>query len=225
MMQLRSAVIAALVLAVAAGGGIACSSTQPRATAPTTASTAPSTSSTPTAAARQTVLPFAELDSPNRVAVDAAGTVYVADACPTVEVCRVRPDRVLKLAAGSNTQTALPFPDLTNPRGVAVDAAGSVYVVDGNRVVKLAAGSGTQTVLPLTDLNRPIDVAVDNAGNVYVLDGTNRAVKLAAGSNVQTVLPFTGLDGPQSVAVDTAGNVYLADWGHLRVLKLAAVPG
>jgi DNA-binding beta-propeller fold protein YncE len=49
---------------------------------------------------------------------------------------------VLKLAAGSNTQTVLPFTGLKYPDGVAVDTAGDVYVADfdNNRVLKLAAG-------------------------------------------------------------------------------------
>lgn len=39
--------------------------------------------------------------------------------------------------------TVLPFTGLSSPQGVAVDAAGGVYVVDSynNRVLKLAAGS------------------------------------------------------------------------------------
>lgn len=60
---------------------------------------------------------------------DGVGSVYVFDACPTVEVCRVRPDRVLKLAAGLNTQTVLPFTDLDGPQSVAVDT-GDVYLAD-----------------------------------------------------------------------------------------------
>ncbi len=164
----------------------------------------------------QVTLPFTGLDGPSHVAVDTAGNLYVTGN---------RNGRVLKLAAGSNTQTVLPFTDLSNPEGVAVDSAGTVYVVDfgNNRVVKLAAGSSTQTELPFTGLNHPEGVAVDGAGDLYVADANNnRMLKLAAGSATQSVLPFTGLNGPEGVAVDGAGNLYVTDRGNNRVVELAA---
>ena len=107
--------------------------------------------------------------------VYAAGNVYVVDDDNK---------RVVKLAAGSNTQTVLPFTGLAGIEGMAVDTAGNVYLtdLDNRHVVKLAAGSNTQTVLPFTGLNDPDAVAVDSAGNVYVLDhsGFGQVVKLAA---------------------------------------------
>jgi streptogramin lyase len=67
-------------------------------------------------------------------AVSSAGDLYVVD----------NPNkRVLKLPTGSTDGTALPFSGLNGPHAVAVDAAGSVYVVDNSgfgQVVKLAAG-------------------------------------------------------------------------------------
>jgi serine/threonine protein kinase, bacterial len=67
------------------------------------------------------------------VAVDTVGNVYVTDRDN---------NRVVELAAGSTTQTVLPFTGLNTPWGVAVDAAGNLYVTDtkNNRVVKLPAG-------------------------------------------------------------------------------------
>jgi serine/threonine protein kinase, bacterial len=166
----------------------------------------------------QTVLPFAFLNSPEGVAVDSVGNVYVAAAGT---------GRVWELAPGSTAPTELPFTSLGNPSGVAVDAAGTVYVFDvgNNRVLKLAAGSSSPTELPFTGLNSPLNrpyaVAVDSADNVYVTDGANRVLKLAAGSSSPTVLPFTDLSNPSGVAVDAAG-VYVTDSGNNRVLKLAA---
>lgn len=138
-----------------------------------------------------------------------------------------------QLKADRERPFALPFTDLRVPHGVAVDAAGNVYVADGrtNRVLELTAGSNTQTVLPFTGLdlsagvvnNSTGGVAVDAAGNVYVTDsGHNRVLELATGASSQTVLPFRGLDFPEGLAVDTAGAVYVADRNDSRVVKLAA---
>ena len=114
-------------------------------------------------ASPQIALPFTGLNNPSGVAVDSAGNLYVTDNGN---------NRVLRLAAGSTTQSVLPFTGLNGPGSVAVDSAGNVYVTDiqSNRVLKLAAGSTTQSVLPFTGLNGPGGVAVDSAGNVYVTD-------------------------------------------------------
>ena len=70
----------------------------------------------------QVTLPFTGLAATLTVwRWTAAGNVYVAD---------TGNNRVLKLAAGSSTQTVLPFTGLNGPYGVAVDTAGTVYVAD-----------------------------------------------------------------------------------------------
>jgi sugar lactone lactonase YvrE len=130
-------------------------------------------------------------------------------------------------------QVELPFTGLDEPNGVAVDAAGNLYVTavlgavaggdpNNTRVLKLPAGSATQEVLPFTGLGNPDDVAVDAAGNLYVTDHLkNLVVKLPTGSATQVVLSFTGLWGPVGVAVDSAG-IYVTDESNNRVLKLPA---
>jgi DNA-binding beta-propeller fold protein YncE len=172
-----------------------------------------------------------------RVALDAS----MADGKGGVEATVVMPDELVQIGkadlpfsvskepstAPAPRQAVLPFTDLTHPSGVAVDAAGDVYLADSSnhRVLKLAAGSKDQTVLPFTGLQTPTGVAVDSEGNVYVTDGpNNRVVKLAAGSNDQTVLPFTDIHYPGGLAVDTAGNVYVTSYsdGESTVVRLAA---
>jgi serine/threonine protein kinase, bacterial len=161
-----------------------------------------------------TVLPFTGLNSPDDVAVDSVGNLYVVDAGNS---------QVLEMAAGSSGPTVLPFTGLGNPSGVTVDAARTVYVtnVANNRVLKLTLGSSSTIELPINGLNRPHGVAVDTADNLYIAAG-NRVLKLAAGSSSTTELPFTDLSNPIGVAVDGAGAVYVADTGNNRVLKLAA---
>jgi streptogramin lyase len=160
------------------------------------------------------VPPLTGLHCPQGVAVDAAGNLYVAD---------VGANQVLTLVAGSTAPTALPFTGLNligddpssvclGAAGVAVDAAGDVYVIDlGNkRVLKLAAGSRSQTVLPFTDLH-PGGLAVQPAGDVYVTDvKANQVLKLVAGSSGPTALPSIGgsIGLTSGVAVDATGTVF-----------------
>lgn len=175
----------------------------------------------------QTVLPFTGLHSPRSVAVDTFGNVYITDYVTAATDFSVPSSQVVKLAAGSNEQTVLPFTGLQSPGGVAVDTAGNVYVADNTRgatsdVVKMAAGSNEQTVLPFTGITSANAVAVDGAGSVYVNDGpNNRVVKLAAGSTDQTVLPLTGLEFPDALAVDATGDVYVIDGKNSQVVKFA----
>lgn len=176
-------------------------------------------SATPVAAPPQDVLPFTDLDyrlSPGGVALDAEGNVYVSS--------EGIHGRVVKLAAGSDSSTVLPFSDQYQPRGLVVDDIGNVYFSDASRVVKLAADDDSHTVLPFAGLDDPDGVAVDSDGNVYVADrGSDLVLRLESGTNTQTALPFVGLNKPDGVAVDSAGNVYVTDTGNNRVLKLVAV--
>jgi serine/threonine-protein kinase len=95
----------------------------------------------------QTELPFTGLQRPVGVAVDTAGNVYVTDHdIDYSSPLHVVNSRVVKLSVSTGTQTALPFTDLKTPLGVAVDAAGNVYVanedgtrIGNDRVVKLMA--------------------------------------------------------------------------------------
>lgn len=122
----------------------------------------------------------------------------------------------------------LSFAGLNGPRGVAVDAAGNVYVADGGngRVLELAANASSPKVLPFAGLGNPSGVAADGTGNVYVTNlGNNLVLKLGAGSSGTTELTFAGLTSPltspSGVAVDSNGALYVTD-GADRVLKLPA---
>ena len=106
----------------------------------------------------------------------------------------------------------------SGPTGVAVDAAGEVYVADANNnAVKKIVGS-TVTTLG-SGFNGPTGVAVDAAGAVYVADASNNAVKKIVGSTVTTL--GSGFNIPIGVAVDAAGAVYVADLLNGAITKIA----
>jgi streptogramin lyase len=230
--------IAALVLLGGVAVGVTgCNGTpqSPQATPTTTSRGAATHSSAPAAASRQSVLPLTGLENPQDVAVDTEGNVYVADLHQGKDDkgFPAATTRVIKLAAGSDSQTALP--QFVHARLITAPA-GAVWIEDaGNeQLVKLAVGPDTQTVLPFPDLGMHGEIqAVDVAGNAYGTNGGGvdpngacclavHVVKLAAGSDTPTELPLKGVNGIGGMAVDTAGDVYVGDYDHNQVLKLAA---
>jgi serine/threonine protein kinase, bacterial len=158
----------------------------------------------------------------------AAVTAAVVAAAAVIIVGRLQSDRsgtsATPRAQGYSPQIPLPFADLRLATGVAVDAAGNVYVTDigTDQVLRLAAGTATASPLPFSGLKNPRDVAIDAAGDVYVTDSSNdRVLRLAAGAPAAIPLPFAGLNDPRGVAVDAAGDVFVVDRGNDRVLYLA----
>ena len=123
-----------------------------------------------------------------------------------------------------------PFTGLGDPTGIAVDAAGDVFVADAgnNDVVEMsgdATSSSQQVTLPFTGLNGPQGVAVDAKGDVFVADtGNGRVVELPAGSDTPVTLPFTGLNYPTSVGVDAAGDVFALSMGEATPPYEVVVP-
>ncbi len=133
------------------------------------------------------------------------------------------------------------------PTGVALDAAGNVYVADAenNRIRKITpagavstlAGSGTSGSVDGTgtaaQFFSPRSVAVDASGNVYVADGANHLIRKITPAGEVSTLAGSGEDGfadgegtaaqfyfPKGIAVDASGNVYVADDINHRVRKI-----
>lgn len=121
------------------------------------------------------------------------------------------------------------------PAGLAVDAAGNVYVADTeNGKIKKVTPAGVVRTLA-GDVNggdginffRPYGVAVDAAGNVYVADTENHKIKkITSGGVVSLFAGSNAGDGdkfyfPKGIAVDAAGNVYVADTQNNKIKKIS----
>ncbi|MEA2642023.1 MAG: hypothetical protein QOF51_3417 [Chloroflexota bacterium] len=186
-----------------------------------------------------------ESSSPRGVAIDAQGNVYASDT-PRNQVLKLSPTgQVIATWGACPTPSAENrFCDptqpgmFTDPEGIAVDGAGSVYVVEvaGNRIQKLDAQGKSLGVWEMRGrvpgdlwiLGQP---ALDLAGNLYVPDEYNNRVLEFSPDGVLISQIGGGPDpsgdpgrfhGPRGVAVDQAGNVYVSDRDNWRVQKLAS---
>jgi sugar lactone lactonase YvrE len=148
----------------------------------------------------------AHFNAPNSVAVDAAGNVYVGEGSHVVR--KISPAGVVVTLAGSTTAggsadgtgAAASF---NYPRGLAVDAAGNVYVADANNCeIRKITPAGVVTTLvgalsafntidgtgTTAAFNLPSGIAVDASGNLYVGEESGFVVrKVTAAGVVSTV--------------------------------------
>ena len=208
----------------------------------------------------------AQLRTPFGVAVDGASNIYIADRDDN-RIRKVGSDGGISTVAGAGRLDGLEGEGipataalLWNPRSVAVDAEGSVYIADtsSHRIRKVGSdgniatfagtgrsGTGLGTIFYDGDgssatqahLYFPRGVATDGAGNVYIADTRHHIIrKVDANGNIFTIAgyEFPGYSGdggpateaelryPRGMAADTAGNIYIADaWNH-RIRKVNA---
>ena len=146
----------------------------------------------------------AQLSSPNGVAWDSAGNLYIADASRIRKVSK----GVITTVAGIGTygysgdNGPATSAQLDYPGSVAVDSAGNLYIADtgnhrirmvSNGVITTVAGNGTRGFSgdngPATgaQLNYPGSVAVDSAGNLYIADSYNFRIRKVSGGAITTV--------------------------------------
>jgi len=149
------------------------------------------------------------LFSPQGVAADPSGNLYIADTNHH-RVIQVDPAGNVTTIAGTGMagyngdgSTSLLL-ELNGPTGLALDAAGNLYIADtlNHRVRMLTpagylstiAGNGTGgfsgdgALAPAAALNSPSAVAVDSSGNLYIADSGNHRIRVVTtGGNIATI--------------------------------------
>jgi len=120
----------------------------------------------------------------------------------------------------------------TDPRGVAVDSQGRLYVADtGNGRVQSFDANGHflgefgRPGRGESEFQEPADLAVDAGGTVYVLDPqADSASRFSSdGRFLGKIGVRIGLYRPRGLALDATGTLYIANTGGNAIVKLSPV--
>jgi len=141
---------------------------------------------------------------PRGITIDTAGNLYVTD---SHRIRKVSPEgEVTTLAGGGSTNLEKgSFADgrgsaarFNNPFGIAIDAAGNLYVTD----------SGNERIRKVTPEGEVSTIAggLNKLGLGDFADGE--------GQNARFFLPH-------GITIDAAGNLYVADFGNHRIRKVS----
>lgn len=209
---------------------------------------------------------LAQVNNPSGLLLDGAGDLYIADSGnhairklvhATGKLITIAGQLGTQGFAGDNGPAKLAY--LNTPEGLAMDAAGNLYIADtGNHVIrKIDAATQTITTYAGTPgsagfsgdngqainarLNTPWGMAGDANGNFYIADLGNSRIRKISPAGVITTFAGTGiteyadstglaplavnLKDPAAVLVDVAGNIYIANSGLNEVLKVGVTTG
>lgn len=195
----------------------------------------------------------AMFNCPWGVVADTLGNLYVGDYLNS---------RIRKITSGGQVSTfagngTLGLVDgvgtsasFRNPEGLAIDAAGNIYVADrGNHAVRKITPGGLVTTLAgngtlgatnglgsAATFNEPRCLAVDAQGTVFVADRTNHLIRKVTAAGMVSTLVGAGVPGyqngtgisalintPAALVIDSRGYLYLVDRGNHRIRVISPI--
>lgn len=154
----------------------------------------------------------AELSSPESIAVDSSGDLFIADNNRVREVDRAT--GIITTVAGNGTSGfsgdggAATAAELSGPAGIAVDSPGDLFIVDAfnGRVREVDHAAGVITTV------------AGNGTQGFSGDGGPASAAEFGFAGGPGGTPF--LDGPEGVAVDSSGDLFIADQSNNRIREV-----
>ncbi len=196
----------------------------------------------------------ASLSQPYGIAVGLSGELFIADNFHA-RVRRVGTDGIISTVAGNGTAGssgdggAATNASIRDPRGVAVDGSGNLFIaeysgcrirkVGTNGIISTVAGNGSPSsfgdggLATSAGLGTPASVAVDASGNLFIAGfssdrvrkvSTNGVITTVAGGNIGDGGAATNcsLGYPSGVDLDGWGNLFISDESQQRVRKVGS---
>jgi hypothetical protein len=176
----------------------------------------------------------ARLNSPQGIAIDAAGNLYIAESLNR-RVRKVSPAGMISTVAGGGTAAVTEGARATEVAlgalwGLAADGPGNLFLADRtlNRILKVspagiisimagtgkAGFSGDGGLATQAEINLPRHVVVDRAGNVFFSDANNHRVRKVS---VEGMIATVAGSGPAGAGVPGA---YAGDGGPATQARL-----
>ena len=174
---------------------------------------------------------IATFRGPSGIVVDAGGNVYFTDQFHN-RVRKISAAGIISNFAGQSSGIsgsagdggAATAASLNNPQGLAIDAAGNIYVADAgnNKVRKISSGNittiagngtagmtGDGSTATAASLNNPVSVFVTATGTLFISDRNNNKIRSISSGIINT---YAGTGTPSF-----AGDGGLASSGRIRL--------
>ena len=164
-----------------------------------------------------------DLNGPMGLAFDPLnGNLFVANATS---------GNIAEFTANGTLITSTYATGLANPKGLAFDSAGNLYVAENTPglIEKILPGindlSGGAASTFASNLNGPTGIAFDSVGNLFVTNQTGESVTIITPGGIPAGNVFiTGpqLNMPHGIAFDSNGNVFVVNQGNATVEEIKA---
>jgi trimeric autotransporter adhesin len=159
-----------------------------------------------------------QLSNSSDVAVDAFGSIYVADSSNDC-IRLIKSTGIITTAAGTGVSGysgdggQATSAQLSDPHGIAVDVLSNIYIADSSNncirmvikstgIITTAAGTGVSGYsgdggqATSAQLSNPHGIAVDVLGNIYIADSSNNCIRMVTTSTgIITTVAGTGASG------------------------------